>query len=114
MEDCVFCKIVAGEIPAEVVAENEHAIAFADLNPAAPVHLLVVPREHIVDLATHGGGDAAAMAGVMALIRDAAEARGLMPGGFRVVSNTGPDAGQEVMHLHFHVLGGRKLGWPPG
>jgi len=114
MEDCLFCKIIAGEIPAEIVAENDHAIAFRDINPAAPTHFLAVPRRHIASLEAMTDADGEAMAGVLALIRDAARAEGLLPGGYRVVSNTGPDAGQLVMHVHFHVLGDRELGWPPG
>ena len=114
MEDCLFCKIVAGEIPAEIVAENEHAIAFRDINPAAPTHFLAIPRRHIESIEAQQDGDAEIMAGVLTLVRDAARATGLIPGGYRVVSNTGPDAGQLVPHLHFHVLGGRELGWPPG
>lgn len=114
MEDCLFCKIVMGEIPAEIVAESEHAIAFRDLHPAAPTHFLVIPRRHIESLEAQQDGDAQAMAGVLALIRDAARATGLVPGGYRAVCNNGPDAGQLVKHVHFHVLGGRELGWPPG
>ena len=114
MDECLFCKIAAGEIPSNQIAENEHAVAFHDINPAAPVHLLVIPRVHVQSIADLAGEHREAVAGVMELVRDAAQAAGLLPGGYRVVSNTGADAGQMVPHLHFHVLGGRKLAWPPG
>lgn len=114
MQDCLFCKIVAGEIPADIVTENDGAIAFDDINPTAPVHFLVIPRQHVHDTdaldETHRDG----LVAVLELVRDAARARGLMPGGYRVVTNTGPDGGQVVPHLHFHVIGGRSLSWPPG
>ena len=100
MADCLFCKIVTGDIPAELVAESGRAIAFRDINPQAPTHVLVIPRDHHRDLA--------------ALAHQVAEAEGITPGGYRVVFNTGPRAGQTVFHVHAHVLGGRDLTWPPG
>ncbi len=114
MDDCIFCKIAAGEIPTEVIAANDGAIAFHDINPMAPVHLLVVPRRHVTNLDALTPEDRESVADCIELIRDAARGAGLMPGGYRALTNTGPDAGQVVMHLHFHVLGGRDLGWPPG
>ena len=114
MQDCLFCKIVAGEIPADTVAENDGAIAFKDINPVAPVHVLVIPRRHVLSTDEIGTEHRDDVVACMELVRDAARAAGLMPGGYRVLSNTGPDAGQMVPHLHFHVLGGRKLSWPPG
>ncbi len=114
MTDCVFCKIVAGEIPADIVASNEGAVAFRDVNPATPVHLLVVPRRHIASVDALGDDDGEAMAACLRLVRDAARQEGVGDRGFRVVCNTGADAGQVVQHIHFHVLGGRRLGWPPG
>ncbi len=113
MHDCIFCKIIAGGIPAEIVADNPGAIAFRDIDPAAPVHLLVVPRRHIPDLEQMSDEEAVDVTACMQLVRDVARDVGLVPGGYRVVSNNGADAGQEVPHLHFHVLGGRKLGWSP-
>lgn len=114
MQDCLFCKIVAKEIPATIVAENDGAVAFDDINPAAPVHFLVVPRRHVASNDEIGEAHRDGLVACLELIRDAARAKGLTPGGYRVVTNTGPDAGQMVPHLHFHVLGGRQLSWPPG
>ncbi|HET6876909.1 MAG TPA: histidine triad nucleotide-binding protein [Jatrophihabitans sp.] len=109
--DCVFCAIVAGEVPSTKVYEDEHTYAFADLNPQAPVHVLVVPRRHFNDIADLGQ-DGAAAAGLLAGIRKLAEKEGLSH--FRTVFNTGADAGQSVFHVHAHVLSGRNMGWPPG
>ena len=120
MTGCIFCRIVAGEIPATLVHADEHVIAFRDVNPQAPVHVLVVPRRHVaslVELAAGDGGDDAALgAALLAAASRVARAEGLAePGrGFRVVANTGAEGGQSVDHLHFHVLGGRPLAWPPG
>jgi histidine triad (HIT) family protein len=111
VEDCLFCKIVAGEIPATRVYEDANAFAFADLNPQAPTHVLVVPKRHfrdLPDLAT----DADASAGLLAGIRTVAEQEGLTD--FRTVLNTGAGVGQSVFHVHAHVLAGRPMGWPPG
>lgn len=109
--NCIFCKIVRGEIPATLVAETEVALAFRDLDAKAPVHVLVIPREHIGSLAD--SPDPEALGEVLALAGDVARQEGLT-GGYRVVINTGPDAGQTVHHLHAHVLGGRNMAWPPG
>jgi histidine triad (HIT) family protein len=109
--DCVFCKIVAGEIPTTKVYEDEHAFAFADTNPQAPTHVLVVTKKHLADLA-EVGGDPAAAVGLLAGIRGLAEQQGLRD--FRTVFNTGAGAGQSVFHVHAHVLAGRPMGWPPG
>ncbi len=108
MDDCIFCKICAGEIPATVVYENDQVIAFEDLNPQAPVHVLVVPKEHHANLLDDVS--AAELAEVVAAIGEVARAKGLSDRGFRVIANTGADAGQTVEHLHFHVLGGEPLG----
>ena len=113
-EDCLFCRIVAGEIPADVVRRSELAVAFRDLNPQAPVHVLVVPRRHIDDAGALEPGDADALAGVFALARQVAEAEGVAESGYRLVFNVGEDASNSVPHLHLHVLGGRRLAWPPG
>ena len=113
MADCLFCKIVAKEIPAEVVHETDGTIAFKDINPGAPTHVLVIPKRHIAsaqDLARDDGDLLAEMFETMAQVaRDAS-----LDGGHRIVTNIGPDAGQSVHHLHFHVLGGRTMAWPPG
>jgi histidine triad (HIT) family protein len=109
--DCLFCKIVAGEIPSTKVYEDGHAFAFADRNPQAPVHVLVVPRRHFTDIADLGR-DADASAGLLAGIRALAAQEGL--DSFRTVFNTGAEAQQTVFHVHAHVLAGRALSWPPG
>ncbi len=109
---CLFCKIVAGTIPAARVAETVDAIAFRDIAPQAPVHLLVVPRTHVGSL--DAAEDAALLGGVLALARQVARDQGIAEAGYRCVINTGGDGGQTVGHLHVHVLGGRALGWPPG
>ncbi len=110
-EDCLFCKIVAGEIPSTEIYSDEHTYAFADTNPKAQVHVLVVPRAHFTDL-TDLSRNAPASAALLAGIRGLAEQQGL--GSYRTVFNTGPDAGQSVFHVHAHVLSGRPMGWPPG
>ena len=112
--ECLFCKIVAGQIPASTVYEDDKLIAFGDINPQAPMHLLVVPREHI---ATLNGLDAAHDALIGEMVRRAtalAAARGYAASGFRTVFNCNADAGQTVFHIHLHVLGGRRFTWPPG
>ena len=111
MADCLFCKIVAGEIPSTKVYDDGHAYAFADTNPQAPTHVLVVPKKHFTDL-TDLAGDPEAAAGFVASIRGLAQQEGL--GDFRTVFNTGAAVGQSVFHLHAHVLAGRPMGWPPG
>ena len=110
--DCLFCKVVADEVPADVVHRGERVVAFRDVNPRAPLHVLVVPVEHHVDV----GALAAADAGLLAdVVRTAAAiAADEADGEFRLVFNTGRQAGQSVFHVHGHVLGGRSLGWPPG
>lgn len=113
MADCLFCKIVEGELPAEIVHETDETIAFKDINPGAPTHVLVIPKRHITsaqDLTAGDGGLLGEMFAAMASI--AGEAK--LDGGHRIVTNIGPDAGQSVHHLHFHLLGGRNLTWPPG
>ena len=112
--DCLFCQIVAGKIPAEVVAETEHALAFRDIAPKAPVHVLVIPKEHVTSLGHAADGHQGLLGAVLLLARDVARDEGIAEGGFRTVLNTGDDGGQSVHHLHAHVLGGRVLGWPPG
>lgn len=111
MADCLFCKIAQGAIPAQIVYQDEHAIAFRDLNPQAPVHVLVVPRAHVPSLAEI---DEASCLCVLQAVNRVAIQEGLAESGYRVVTNVGRDAQQSVPHLHWHVLGGRSLGWPPG
>lgn len=110
-DDCLFCRIVAGEIPATVVYQDDETLAFADVDPQAPTHVLVVPKRHFTDV-VELSRDAAAGAAMLNGIRATAEASGLAE--FRTVLNTGPQAGQSVFHVHAHVLGGRRMGWPPG
>jgi histidine triad (HIT) family protein len=109
--DCLFCKIVAGEIPSTRIYEDEHSYAFADTNPQAPTHVLIVSRRHYTDIADLGQ-DAAAAAGLVAGIRGLAAQEGLHD--FRTVFNTGAGVGQSVLHVHAHVLAGRPMTWPPG
>src|SRR5580765_2467037 len=109
--DCLFCKIVAGEIPAERVAESDLALAFRDVNPQAPLHVLVVPKRHEPDIGTLAAADPDAAIAVLGLARDVADQNG---GSYRLVFNTGADAQQTVFHCHAHVIAGRPLTWPPG
>lgn len=109
--DCVFCAIVAGDIPSTVVYQDEHTYAFADTNPQAPVHALVVPRKHVTDLVDLAS-DPETAAAVLAGIRGVAVQEGVSD--FRTVFNTGAGVGQSVFHVHAHVLAGRSMGWPPG
>ena len=111
-ENCLFCKIARGEIPSIKVAETEDAIAFRDIDPKAPTHILVVPREHVASLTE--APDPAMLGALMSLAASVARAEGLDTSGYRVVVNTGRNGGQTVDHLHLHVLGGRHMTWPPG
>ena len=113
MADCLFCRIVAGEVPATVVAETDRTVAFRDVHPQAPTHVLVVPRAHFADVGAMAAADPALVADVVAAAVDVARAEGVGEG-FRLVTNTGPESGQSVFHVHVHVLGGRPMGWPPG
>jgi histidine triad (HIT) family protein len=115
MTDCVFCKIVSGEIPAGEVARTEHAVAFRDLDAKAPHHILVVPTAHVAAARDAEGPEGAMLLGrVLQLATQVATDLGLDEGGYRLVTNTGPDGGQSVFHLHVHLLGGRQMQWPPG
>jgi histidine triad (HIT) family protein len=111
---CIFCRIIGGELHAEIVHEDERAIAFRDLNPQAPVHLLVVPRRHLVSLAEAEQEDAGLLGHLLLCGAALARREGILERGYRTVINTNREAGQTVFHLHVHVLGGRFLGWPPG
>ncbi len=111
-ESCLFCRIVRKAIPAKIVMENEHVVAFRDIDPKAPTHVLIVPREHV---ATLDDATSATMLGELMLAAAAiAREEGLVAGGYRAVVNCGADAGQSVFHVHLHLLGGRTLSWPPG
>lgn len=110
MEDCVFCKIIKGEIPSEKVYEDEEILAFKDIDPAAPIHILVIPKKHIENLLEVKEEDSYLIARIYQVINKIAREMGIEEDGFRVIVNCGKDAGQEVMHIHFHMLAGRKLG----
>lgn len=110
MENCLFCKIIKGEIPSEKVYEDEEILAFKDINPAAPVHILVIPKKHIDSIAQMEKEDEALVGRIYTVINKIAEEQGVKDDGFRVIVNCGKDGGQEVMHLHFHLLAGTKLG----
>jgi histidine triad (HIT) family protein len=114
MAETIFTKILAGEIPADIVYEDDHSMAFRDINPVAPVHVLVIPRKAIASLATADDGDAELIGHLLTVCRAVAAQEGLAEDGYRVVTNVGRHGGQSVEHLHFHVVGGRGLSWPPG
>lgn len=114
MSDCIFCRIATGDIPATKVHEDEEYVAFQDLNPVAPVHLLIIPKRHVAGLDALGTDDRPLAGGLLTLARRLAHEQGLAERGWRVVVNAGPDAGQTVFHLHLHLLGGRPFEWPPG
>ncbi len=114
MSDCLFCRISAGDIPADIVARSEGAIAFRDIQPQAPVHVLVIPTEHFDDVPSVAESDPALAAEMLALAAQVARQEGVSASGHRLVANTGLEGGQSVGHAHLHVLGGRPLGWPPG
>jgi histidine triad (HIT) family protein len=110
--DCLFCRIAAGEIPAEIVLEDEAVVVFRDINPKAPTHVLAIPRRHIASAADLTDADGDLLAALFGAMRRVAEEAGLK--GYRILSNVGPESGQSVFHLHFHLLGGRRMAWPPG
>jgi histidine triad (HIT) family protein len=114
MDDCLFCKIADGRIPAKLVHQDEDTVAFEDLDPQAPVHLLVVPRRHVARVSELTPEDDAVMGKLYRVAASLARARGVAEGGFRVVMNTNADGGQVIFHVHLHLLGGRVMGWPPG
>jgi len=112
--ECIFCRIVAGGLPATVVREDEETVAFRDINPQAPTHVLVVPRRHIASVEALEEGDAGLVGRMVLAAREVARGEGVAASGYRLVLNVGPAAGQSVDHIHLHVLGGRPLRWPPG
>jgi len=114
MSTCLFCEIARRTIPAEVLLENDHVLAFRDIRPVAPTHALVIPKKHVVGIHEATAEDAPLLGHLLGAARDVAEKLGLAAGGYRLVINQGPDAGQSVLHLHCHVMGGRQMAWPPG
>ena len=112
--DCIFCRIVGGELPSDEVASSSHSVAFRDIQPAMPHHVLVVPRQHIESAAALEPTHAEILSDMMQVARQVAEAEGVAERGYRLVFNVGEDAQNSVPHLHLHVLGGRPMGWPPG
>ena len=114
MSDCIFCRIARHDIPADVVREDEDCIAFRDLLPRAPVHVLIIPKRHIPSVNALAASDEALIGHLLAAAREVAQSEGVAESGYRLVLNAGPDAGQSVDHLHLHVMGGRELLWPPG
>lgn len=114
MTDCIFCKIISGKIPSKIVYEDEKAIAFEDISPQAPVHLLVIPRKHISTTLELTEEDNALIGHLFQISKKLAAEKGVAEKGFRLVMNTNPEAGQSVYHIHLHLLGGRLMHWPPG
>jgi histidine triad (HIT) family protein len=112
--DCIFCKIVAGQIPSTIVYESEQILAFRDLNPQAPTHVMVIPKAHHADAFSLAQADPALAGVLVAAAGEIARQEGIAESGYRLVFNTGPDAGQSVFHVHCHLLGGRTITWPPG
>jgi histidine triad (HIT) family protein len=112
--DCLFCKIASGEIPSTIVYEDEQCVAFRDINPQAPTHILVIPRRHIAGVAEAEAGDQELLGHLLLVVAEVARDEGIADSGYRTVINWGRDSGMEVPHLHLHVLGGRAMSWPPG
>ncbi|MCK6625485.1 MAG: histidine triad nucleotide-binding protein [Anaerolineae bacterium] len=113
-QDCIFCKIAAGQIGGPPLFQDEHVTAFRDINPQAPLHVLLIPNKHIVSLNEANAEDQALLGHLMLTAAKLAQAEGVANGGYRLVTNTGPNGGQSVFHLHLHLLAGRRLTWPPG
>ena len=111
---CIFCKIVAGEIPSKIVYKDEEIVAFDDISPKAPTHVIIIPTRHIKKVSDLTPEDACLAGRLIVVANQIAQERGLVKNGFRLVFNCGPDAGQAVEHIHLHLLGGRKMEWPPG
>lgn len=112
-EDCLFCRIVGGELPARIVHRDQRVVALEDINPGAPTHLLVIPVKHVKDI-TELADEGRLLGRMFTVANELARSRGIAESGYRTVFNVGPDAGQSVFHAHLHLLGGRRLGWPPG
>lgn len=114
VENCAFCRIVRKELPAAILFENERVLAFEDIRPRAPVHVLVIPKIHFSSLNEAPQGSEGLFGEILSTARSIARLKGVDSSGYRIVLNTGPHSGQEVFHIHFHVLGGRPMAWPPG
>jgi len=114
VNDCLFCRIVEGAIPSKAVYQDDRVVAFEDINPQAPVHVLVIPRRHIPSVADFTEADAGLLGWMVQVCVKIARDKGIAESGYRIVTNTGANAGQSVFHVHLHVLGGRRLTWPPG
>ncbi len=114
MEDCIFCKIINREISASIVFEDERMIAFNDINPQSPIHVLLIPREHFASLKEIPDEKKDVLSHLLLKARQIAQEKGIAKKGYRIVLNTERDSGQEVFHIHFHLLGGRRMHWPPG
>jgi len=114
MEDCIFCKIVNKDIPAELIFEDEQIVAFNDINPQAPIHILIIPKEHFASLNDIPEEKKELLSHILLKARQIAQNIGIEENGYRIVLNTARDSGQEVFHIHFHLLGGRRMTWPPG
>jgi len=114
MEGCIFCRIINKDIAARIVYENDEILAFEDINPKAPVHILIIPKEHIASLEDLPKNRESLLGRILGKARVIAAERGIAKSGYRIVLNTGPDSGQDVSHIHFHLLGGRGMVWPPG
>ncbi len=113
-QDCLFCRIITGEVPSDIIYQDERGIAFRDTNPQSPVHVLIIPREHLESLDEASQKDEAMLGHLLRVAARVANEQGLSESGYRTVINTGAGAGQSVFHLHVHVLGGRSMNWPPG
>ena len=113
-QDCLFCKILSGDIPADIIYESADAVAFRDINPQAPTHVLIIPRRHIPTINDLDKNDQIIVGNLYAIAKNLALEEGIADTGYRVVMNCGEGAGQSVFHIHLHLLGGRRMGWPPG
>ncbi len=114
MKDCIFCRIIKKEIPSKIIYEDEICIAFEDINPQAPVHILLIPKNHYASLNDIPEEEKDILSHILLKARLVAQKKGIAESGYRIVLNTAEDSGQEVFHIHFHVLGGRRMIWPPG
>ena len=114
MNDCLFCKMISGEIPCDIVYENESVFAFRDIDPKAPTHILLIPRKHVRSINELGESDQTLAGELLLIAKKIAKDEGIDESGFRTIFNTNSDGGQTVFHIHMHILGGRKMAWPPG
>ena len=114
MTDCLFCRIINRNIPSKIVFEDDRIFAFEDINPQAPTHILIIPKQHFASLEEVPAESLELLGHILLQAREIARERGLQESGYRLVLNTGRDSGQEVFHIHFHLLGGRRMSWPPG